>query len=304
MESSGGGAGESGVRGVSWRRSTGASDDWADFYRWLVTSKLRIPTGFPTLDRACAGGFQEGWLVSFCGVDQAGKSNILLSCALEAVAAGFAVGLINLDMDWRLWFLRMIAKKGNISASEFLEKEQLDAMECSKIEGVMERLQGLPGEIILDESMPTTISDVRKSIGLLVESGARMVVVDYLQLISADHTTQFVQEFDEVVKGIRRAALQHRIPILCAAQLNRKAKEDDAPHVFHVLGGTALERHGDINIVIDHRKTPIGSDGKAYKQTLRIEKNRPVGRLYEWDIKFDVHTMQLTEIYSPQTTYR
>jgi replicative DNA helicase len=283
-----------------WLRSDNQKT-WGAFLQWLVTSRLRVTTGFPTFDRATAGGLQEGWLVSIVGVDQSGKSNFALSCALHAMAAGHNVGVINLDMDWHLWYLRILAQIGNVNASEILEREQFELGEQEKLVAVMEKVQCLPGALIVDDSMPTTITDVTTSINEMVAQNARLVIVDYLQLIESDHAGNFVERFDDVVKGVRRAARRNRIPILCVAQLNRKAKEDEeGPRVYHVLGGTALERHGDINIVIDHRATELGNGIEKFK--MNIEKNRPVGRLLSWEMRFERKTLSLTELTSEWQT--
>jgi replicative DNA helicase len=300
----------SGVQKTSWRR-TDDQHTWAAFYRWLYDEKIRIPTGFDTFDRACGGGLQPGWLISICGVESSGKSNVMLSMALEAIAAGYKVGIINLDMDWRLWFLRAISKLGDLDAAKLLEQEQYEIGHEARVERAMEKVREAPGSLILDDSMPTTITEVRHSIDHLVNEGTKLVIVDYLQLIEADrHSDSYVNNFDAVVKGVRRSALETKISLVCAAQLNRKAKDDSdpakdgtpgtGPHVHHVLGGTALERHGDINVIIDHRLQNHGENIRAFK--MRIEKNRPMGRLYDWQVKFDLRTMELSEMETAYPT--
>ncbi|MHC4611248.1 MAG: DnaB-like helicase C-terminal domain-containing protein [Planctomycetota bacterium] len=283
-------------------RPTPHPTPWGNFLQWLVTSRLKIATGIPTFDRAMAGGLQEGWLVSVVGVDQSGKSNFVLTCALNAIAAGHTVGVINLDMDWHLWYLRILAQIGNVNASEILEKEQFEFGEQEKLVAVMEKVQCFPGALVVDDSMPTTIRDVRASIDALAKDGAKLVIVDYLQLIEADHSHgNYVTAFDEVVKGVRRSARENSIPLLCCGQLNRKAKEDDeGPQIYHTLGGTALERHGDINLVIDHRGTQLGDGVESFK--VNIAKNRPVGRLFKWDMRFDRKTLSLSELTSEWQT--
>ncbi len=284
-----------------WRRSDDAQT-WGSFLQWLVTSRLKVNTGIPTFDRAMAGGLQEGWLVAVAGVDQSGKSNFVLTCALHAITSGHNVGIINLDMDWHLWYLRILSHIGNVNASEILEKEQFELGEQEKLVAVMEKVQCFPGALIVDDSMPTTISEVTRSIDALAASDAKLVIVDYLQLIEPEHAHgNFVTAFDEVVKGIRRAARRNRIPILCCAQLNRKAKEaEEGPQVYHVLGGTALERHGDINLVIDHRSRQLDEGVESFP--VRIAKNRPVGRLFEWNMRFERKTLSLSELTSEWQT--
>jgi replicative DNA helicase len=241
-------------------------------------------------------------MVSICGVDQSGKSNMALTCALNAAAAGHNVGIINLDMEWHLWYLRILSQMGNVRATELLEKDQYEMGDDDKLRAIMEKMQCFPGRLILDDSMPSRISDIERSIDQLRQKDARLIVVDYLQLISPDGKRgSYVEAFDDVVKAIRIAGRETTCAMLNVAQLNRKAKEDESgPHVHHVLGGTALERHGDINIVLDHRYETCGEEAISF--WAKIEKNRTVGRLASWKMRLCKKTMEMKELHPHMPT--
>ena len=83
-----------------------------------------------------------------------------------------------------------------------------------------------------------------------------MIVIDYLQLIQPDQSTDPRQE--QVAKMARRLkglARELKVPILCLAQLNRQAEDsrDHRPKLSHLRESGAIEQDADV-VMFVHRK--------------------------------------------------
>ena len=283
------------------------SDDpatWAETLNWLFRAKKKIPTPFQALNWLYGGGNREGWATAICGVDSTGKSLIAGACALEAVAGGYRVGVINLDMDRRAWMLRALASVGNLDASALWElEEQSDFLQEETLREIAHKIRDLPGVFVIEDSRPRTSEQAAAIIEGWGHQGVDLVIVDYVQLLRPGlPNVRGAEAFDCVVGDLVTAARRHQMAALLICQLNREGKMGERASLYHVLGGSAIERHCDVGIVLDHTTTKVFDQNVVLKA--RCEKNRLLGRMPAWDVVINKRNLQVAQGNSWTTDWR
>ena len=129
-----------------------------------------------------------------------------------------------------------------------------------------------------------TKSTITRQLGSL----AKLVIVDYLQLVSAGKRSSGnrVQEVGEISRGLKKMALELDVPVIALAQLNRAIEQDATrvPRLSDLRESGSIEADSDAVLFIHCQNPSVNQDGRLLCQIV-VSKNRS-GRQGMFDICF------------------
>jgi replicative DNA helicase len=232
-----------------------AVSDYFDRIEYLYTHQdepLGLPTGFTDLDRLL-GGLQKSDLCIIAARPGVGKTSFMLSMALNASRLGNArVAIYSMEMSTEQLVQRLVSAETGIN-SQKLRLGDLDEREW----GLFVEATGKLGNfrLYLDDTPALSIPQIRtKSRRLYREHGLDLVIIDYLQLMTAGvgRNDNRVQEISYITRGLKELARELNVPVLAAAQLSRavEQRQDKRPQLSDLRESGSIEQDADIVLFI------------------------------------------------------
>ncbi len=236
-----------------------------------------IPTGFGDLDQI-TGGLQAGELIIIAARPSMGKTAFALNIARNAaVDHGKKVAVFSLEMTTRSLIIRLLSSEAAIDFSS-LRKGYLPLSDYRRLQDAADRLSG--ASIWIDDSGSVTILEIKaKSRRLHAEHGLDLVVVDYLQLATADGRRDRKDlEIAEISKGLKALAKELEIPVIALSQLNRGPEQRDPDKRRPMMGDLresgAIEQDADVVAFIYRDVVYNKETDDPLKAEIIIEKQR------------------------------
>ncbi len=219
-----------------------------------------VPSGFVSLDRITSG-WQPSDLIIIAARPSMGKTAFILSMARNmAVNHKVPIGIFSLEMSVLQLVNRLIAAETELS-SEKLRSGKLEDYEWEQLDIKTKNLNDAP--IFVDDTPAITIFELRaKCRRLKTQHGLRMVIIDYLQLMSGTPETRGnrEQEVSTISRGLKAIAKELDVPIIALSQLNRSVEMrsgDKRPQLSDLRESGAIEQDADIVCFI-HRPEKYG----------------------------------------------
>ncbi len=145
---------------------------------------------------------------------------------------------------------RMIASETRIS-SEKLRKGTLDDEEWQRLFSNVSELENAP--LYIDETPSLSIFDFRaKCRRLVMQHGVRLIMVDYLQLMTAGGGGKGVgnreQEIAMISRSLKAIAKELNVPVIALSQLSRsvETRPGKRPQLSDLRESGAIEQDADI----------------------------------------------------------
>lgn len=217
-----------------------------------------VPSGFQDLDQLL-GGFQRTDLVIFAGRPGMGKTSFLLSAALNAARLNRTIAVFSMEMGSEQLVQRLISMETGIN-SQALRLGRLTQGEYQRFVEAAGRLSRLP--IFFDQTSQLTPVELRtKCRRLQHEYGLDMVVIDYLQLMSAGANFQNnrVQEISYISRSLKELARELNVPLFSASQLSRavESRQDKRPQLSDLRESGCLAGEALVYLADDDIPVPI-----------------------------------------------
>ncbi|UWX59567.1 replicative DNA helicase [Chryseobacterium oranimense] len=209
-----------------------------------------VPSGFRDIDKE-TGGWQNSDLIIIAARPAMGKTAFLLSMARNiAVGHKIPMVLFSLEMASVQLITRMIASETKIS-SEKLRKGTLDDEEWQRLFSNVSELENAP--LFIDETPSLSIFDFRaKCRRLVMQHGVKLIMVDYLQLMTAGGGGKGVgnreQEISMISRSLKAIAKELNVPVIALSQLSRsvEARPGKRPQLSDLRESGAIEQDADI----------------------------------------------------------
>lgn len=209
-----------------------------------------VPSGFRDVDKE-TGGWQNSDLIIIAARPAMGKTAFLLSMARNiAVGHKIPMALFSLEMASVQLITRMIASETRIS-SEKLRKGTLDDEEWQRLFSNVSELENAP--LYIDETPSLSIFDFRaKCRRLVMQHGVRLIMVDYLQLMTAGGGGKGVgnreQEISMISRSLKAIAKELNVPVIALSQLSRsvETRPGKRPQLSDLRESGAIEQDADI----------------------------------------------------------
>lgn len=244
---------------------------------------LGVPSGFHDLDKLL-GGFQRSDLIIIAGRPGQGKTAWMLSVTKHiAQEARKRVAFFSLEMSNEQLVQRLIAQETGVSTHK-LRQGNLTSKELSRFVNAVGVISDLG--IYLDDTPGLTPIQLRtKSRRLAAEVAIDLIVVDYLQLMTADlgKGVNRVQEVSYISRNLKTLARELNVPILAGAQLSRgvEQRKGQRPMLSDLRESGSIEQDADIVLFL-HRPDDWKEDPSKQNVTeLLLEKHRngPTGNM-------------------------
>jgi len=262
-------------------------------YMALIENKnavTGIASGFFDFDRLTSG-FQPGELIVIAARPSMGKTAFTLNIAAHVgINERMPVAFFSLEMGAEQLFNRLIGAYAEIDLSR-LRSGFIKAEDYNRLTQAAGHLAEAP--MFIDETPSLSIGDLRNKARRLVHQHAvKMVIVDYLQLMSAPQRFESkAVEVGEISKGLKSIARELSIPVIALSQLNRavESRTDKRPLMADLRESGAIEQDADLIGFLYREeyylrdKTP---EDKKNVAELIIGKNRngPTGQIV---LRFD-----------------
>lgn len=222
-----------------------------DRLREMDEEFLGIPTGFVDLDRML-GGLNRSDLLIVAARPGMGKTSLMLSMALTAARRyGKRIAMFNLEMSADQLLTRLVAAETGIDAQR-LRRGKIYEEEYPRFLEAVGRISETA--IYIDDTPGVSPREMRaKCRRLAAERGLDLVMVDYLQLMEADHSTNNrVQEIGDISRGLKLLARELNVPVVAASQLSRsvESRQDKRPALSDLRDSGAIEQDADIVMFI------------------------------------------------------
>jgi replicative DNA helicase len=236
-------------------------------------------TGFIELDKKTTG-FNGGDLVIIAARPAMGKTSFVLNIALKNLEANSGVVVFSLEMPSEQLMLRLLSSKTSIPLQN-LRKGDLDDNQWTNLSKALNELSSK--KLFVHDGGSVNINQLRAKVRKIAsnkENNIKMVIIDYLQLMTGVGTKDRHLEVSEISRGLKMLAREINIPIIALSQLNRglEARPDKRPMLSDLRESGAIEQDADIIMFVyrddvykereEARKEKEASDkGVDYKST-------------------------------------
>jgi replicative DNA helicase len=209
-----------------------------------------IPSGFDKLDKLTSG-WQPSDLIIVAARPGMGKTALTLSMARNiAVNSNIPVAFFSCEMSSVQLITRLISSETGLS-SEKLRTGRLEKHEWEQLNVKVKALEKAP--LFIDDTPSLSIFDLRaKARRLASQHGIKMVIIDYLQLMTAGGTSKGgnrEQEISTISRNLKALAKELNIPVIALSQLSRAVETrggSKRPILSDLRESGAIEQDADI----------------------------------------------------------
>ena len=209
-----------------------------------------IPSGFDKLDKLTSG-WQPSDLIIVAARPGMGKTALTLSMARNiAVNSEIPVAFFSLEMSSVQLITRLISSETGLS-SEKLRTGRLEKHEWEQLNVKVKALEKAP--LFIDDTPSLSIFDLRaKARRLASQHGIRLIIIDYLQLMTAGGSQKGgnrEQEISTISRNLKALAKELDVPVIALSQLSRAVETrggSKRPILSDLRESGAIEQDADI----------------------------------------------------------
>lgn len=232
------------------------ASDLFDRIQYLTDHKdepLGMPTGFRDLDKIL-GGLQRSDLVIIAGRPGQGKTAWMLNTALNVSKLNKRVAFFSLEMSNEQLMQRLVSQETGINTHS-LRQGELNEDDWQRFTNAIGVLSDMG--IYLDDTPAISPLQLRtKSRRLAAEVQLDLIVVDYLQLMTADlgRGANRVQEVSHISRSLKTLARELNVPVLTGAQLSRgvEQRSGQRPMLSDLRESGSIEQDSDVVLFLHH----------------------------------------------------
>jgi replicative DNA helicase len=246
-----------------------------------------VASGFSDLDDLTSG-FQPADLVIVAARPSMGKTAFVLNIAQHAaIVDQVPVAFFSLEMSKESLVQRMLTAEARIDAQR-LRKGMLRDDDFPRLARAAGILSSAP--VWIDDTPGITLLEMRsKARRLKAESGVKMVIVDYLQLMQGPSNSESrQQEVSMISRGLKALAKELSVPVIALSQLSRapeqRTGEHKRPQLSDLRESGAIEQDADLIMFLYRQEMydgPVDKDGNSLEGKAEVivgkQRNGPTG---------------------------
>jgi replicative DNA helicase len=208
-----------------------------------------VPTGIAELDAQMTG--LPATLTVVGALPGVGKSAFFATLVQNLIHRGVKVAVFSLEdeAEWLAW--RLLANASGVDNAT-IRTRRLSQYQKTRVEESAERLwQPMANLHVEDRSGMTAADIVGAAHRAVVTYGVQVVIVDHLgELKHESRRERFDLELAEALSQLRSIAKEHKVPVIVAAHLNRKADEKPGqePRLSQFANSSAIEQKARVAI--------------------------------------------------------
>ncbi len=244
-----------------------------------------IATHYADLDEMTSG-LQRSDLIIIAARPSMGKTAFAMNIAENAaINDQKIVAVFSLEMSSEALLQRMLCSAARVDSHKF-RTGSLWQDDTRKIAQALEKLTHAP--IFIDDTPGISLSEMRAKSRRLQQSqsGLDMIIVDYLQLMSAGgrRYENRTQEVSAISRGLKSLAKELRVPVIALSQLSRapesRGSGDHRPQLADLRESGSIEQDADLVAFIFreevYKPDEPELDGIA-ELIIRKQRNGPTG---------------------------
>jgi replicative DNA helicase len=211
-----------------------------------------LATHYTLLDKLTSG-LQKSDLIILAARPSMGKTAFAMNIAENsAVLDGKVVGVFSLEMSREALLMRMLASCAQVD-SRNLRQGFLTKDDMRKLTHAMEQL--MQAKLFIDDTPGISVSEMRaKARRLRQQEGLDLIIVDYLQLMSAvpiggKRFENRTQEVSAISRGLKALAKELGVPVIALSQLSRAPESrggDHRPQLADLRESGSIEQDADL----------------------------------------------------------
>lgn len=235
-----------------------------------------VPTGFVELDELTGGGLHPGQLVVMAGRPSSGKTTLALDTARSAaIGHGLPTVIFSLEMSRSEITMRLLSAEARVSLHQ-MRAGRLGEEDWAQLSRRIGAVAEAP--LYIDDSPNLTLMEIRaKARRLKQRHGLRLVVVDYLQLMTSLRRVESrQQEVSEFSRSLKLLAKELEVPVVALSQLNRgpEQRQDKKPVLADLRDSGAVEQDADVVVLIHREDLYDRESARAGEADLLVAKHR------------------------------
>lgn len=207
-----------------------------------------VKTGYYDLDKLTSG-FQKGDLIILAARPSVGKTAFALNVAYNvSYKSDEAVAIFSLEMPAEQLIQRIICSAGSLKA-ESLRSGSILKESSERYYAAADKVSKC--NLYIDDTPGIRVGEIAaKCRRLKREQGLKMIVIDYLQLISgpANSRESRQQEVSDISRQLKMISRELEVPVLALSQLSRSVEKRDnkRPVLSDLRESGAIEQDADI----------------------------------------------------------
>lgn len=238
-----------------------------------------VDTGFSDLDNY-TGGMRASELIILAARPSMGKTAFAMNIAENVVRLQRQpVLFVSLEMAAIELIERMLCSVARVD-SRRLKNGSVSKDDRDRLKAKASELSNVP--LFLDDSPSRTVAEIASTARRIKrrQEGLGLIVVDYLQLIEPDRSTDPRQEqVAKIARRLKALARELQCPVLCLSQLNRQAEDsrDHRPRLSHLRESGAIEQDADVVMFVHREEYYLRGDAReevAGQAQIILEKQR------------------------------
>ncbi len=197
------------------------------------------------------GGCRNTEVIILAGRPGSGKTSFGITQGLHSAKQGIPSAFFSLEMSKEQLTSRILSMEYKIDGSKF-NMHGLNAQDEMMIRNGRTKLNKLP--FYIDDTPGLTIEQFQiKAKRLKSKFGIKLIIIDYLQLMSGGNTRNREQEISKISRGIKLIAKELKIPVIALSQLSRACEirgGTKRPILSDLRESGTLEQDADIVMFI------------------------------------------------------
>ncbi len=265
------------------------------------TESAGLFTGLQKFDESI-GGLFAGELVVLTARSGVGKTALASQIVAHQGAKGRLVYVASMEMDAAELVTRMLCTVAEVDGRR-IRTNKLDGADYAKLTAAAEKLAKF--SVRFDERPEITVADVRRATRRLLKDGLKLVVVDYLQIVTPDDPRENRErQVANMSKQLKALARELKVPVLVLCQSNRDAEKDKTASLRHLRESDAIGQNADVVLVLECGAIGTAKQHEAWLTVLK-NRNGPRGKLQlDWhpaQTMFTCHQVAAAEMdnYEP-----
>ena len=243
-----------------------------------------LSTGFTDLD-SLTTGLHGGELVIIAGRPSMGKTALAMNIAETCgVDQNKAVAIFSMEMGSEQIVTRLLGSVAKVNQQK-MRTGKMDEDDWEKIADGLGRLNEAP--LFIDEGSALNSYELRaraRRLDRSTEGGLGLIVVDYIQLMSAlggQQGENRATEISEISRSLKSLAKELNVPVVALSQLNRNvdSRPDKRPQMSDLRESGAIEQDADVIMFIyrDEVYNPDSADKGIAEIILAKQRSGPIG---------------------------
>ena len=254
-----------------------------------------LATGFTQFDEMTSG-LQKGELIIIAARPSMGKTALAINIAqFAAINLQAKVAVFSLEMSKESLLRRMLSSQAWVDQRK-LQTGFLGKDDHGKLQRALEQL--IESRLFIDDTAGISLGEMRAKARRLKqnEKGLDLIVVDYLQLMSATAPSggkrsyeNRTQEVSAISRGLKALSKELHVPVVALSQLSRASErrgDDKRPLLSDLRESGSIEQDADV-VAFIHRESYYNRDEEQTKEDkakseiiLAKQRNGPTGTVH------------------------